>query len=252
MKCGSLFSGIGGLDLGLERAGMEVVWQVEIDEWCRRVLAKHWPDVKRYGDVKDLTGDELEAVDLICGGFPCQPVSAAGQRRGADDPRWLWPEMARLVREVRPRFVLVENVPGLFHRGFGDVVGDLVASGYDTEWESLPAAAFGAPHLRDRVFILAHPAGDLRRASGDDRPQTPDRGGAVAHADGSGRQRRPRFLGASGRPQPTDRSQWAVEPDVGRVAHGVPSRVDRLRGLGNAVVPQVAEWIGRRIMGCRE
>ncbi len=106
MKVGSLFSGIGGLDLGLERAGMEVVWQVEIDDFCNKVLAKHWPDVARYRDVRTV-GDDLEHVDLICGGFPCQPVSVAGKRNGKEDERWLWPDYLRIVRIVKPRWVLV-------------------------------------------------------------------------------------------------------------------------------------------------
>ena len=251
MRFGSLFSGIGGLDLGLERAGMECAWQVEIDEWCRRVLARHWPDVPRWDDATTFLADPnddrgrggsgppsgwarsevgrgSEAVDLICGGFPCQPVSLAGKRRGQDDERWLWPEFARIVRLLRPRYVLVENVPGLLARGMGDVLGGLAASGYDTEWDCIPAAAVGAPHLRYRVFIVAHAPSAGRRSTRPIFPGSPQ--GA-------------RALGIA-----TRSDWWATESDVGRVAYGVPSRVDRLRGLGNAVVPQVAEWIGRRLM----
>jgi DNA (cytosine-5)-methyltransferase 1 len=295
MRVGSLFSGIGGLDLGLERAGMEVVWQVEVDEWCRGVLAKHWPNVPQYGDIRELVGDEVEAVDLICGGFPCQPASSVGKRRGTADERWLWPEMARLIRVLRPRLVLMENVPGLFHRGFADVLADLAESGYDAEWDCLPAAAFGAPHLRDRIFIIGtqHPRtlADTSggRRSPDDvqagRDAAGSSGAALAHATSARRDRgqgeeqfiqRPPSLSprssrcsevayATGsRPTYSCESEargqlarwhaparfgwWDAEPDVGRVAHGVPARVDRLRGLGNAVVPQVAEWIGRQIM----
>src|SRR5689334_3925575 len=141
---GSLFAGIGGLDLGLERAGWTCRWQVEIDAFCQRVLAKHWPDVPRYGDVRSLDAGALERVDLICGGFPCQPVSAAGTRLAEADERWLWPEYARVVGSLRPGLVLVENVPGLLVRGAGDVLGDLATLGYDAEWESIPAAALGA------------------------------------------------------------------------------------------------------------
>ena len=133
MTVGSLFSGIGGMDLGLERAGMTVRWQVEKDDWRRRVLAKHWPNVKRYEDVTTLTGEELAPVDLICGGFPCQPVSHAGQQKGLNDDRWLWPHFARLLGVLRPRYALVENVPGLFTANggdaFGEVVGDLASLG---------------------------------------------------------------------------------------------------------------------------
>jgi len=286
---GSLFSGIGGLDLGLERAGWECQWQVEIDEWCRRVLARHWPNVSRWDDAttfppSDAGGSEWSTrwfgqrvspeqlaerlrVDLVCGGFPCQPVSLAGKRRGQDDERWLWPEFARIVRLLRPRFVLVENVPGLLARGMGDVLGDLAACGYDAEWDCIPAAAVGAPHLRYRVFIVAYANGKGVReqsvaesgSSGATEPQLhrtlADTSQSVGnggnyHARGS---RESIFLplpqsgDGIGSTQPLG-DWWATEPDVGRVAHGVPHRVDRLRGLGNAVVPQVAERIGRRLM----
>jgi DNA (cytosine-5)-methyltransferase 1 len=309
---GSLFSGIGGLDLGLERAGWDIRWQVENDPYCQRVLAKHWPHVKRYGDIREVSGHELEPVDLICGGFPCQPVSLAGKRQGQADSRWLWPEFARLLRMVRPRVVLVENVPGLLIRGGVDVLNDLTALGYDTEWETLPAAAFGAPHIRYRIFIVAYaqcPRGDRvyeRQpsryleanagrigADGTTWATTEDhgrrvqgqgsKGGDVAHAKcqrleewrmqrcdmgaqqppierngeemaSTERQRwdgRSRIFGQRGRQQFTHSAWWATEPDVDRVDHGIPHRVDRLRGLGNAIVPQVAEWIGKRLGGMR-
>jgi len=227
VKVGSLFSGIGGFDLGLERAGMEVVWQVEIDPFCRRVLAKHWPDVKRYEDVRDVGAHNLEAVDVIAGGFPCQPVSQAGHRLAQDDDRWLWPEFARIVRDLRPRIVLVENVPGLLVRGMGDVLGDLASLGYDAEWESIPAAALGAPHVRDRVLLVAHPSGERLERRGDRR---------------TGLEAQPIGL------FPTGPTWWSSEPSVERVDDGTPGRVDRLRSLGNAVVPDVAHWIGSRIM----
>lgn len=236
---GSLFSGIGGLDLGLERAGWSVRWQVEIDPFCRRVLAKHWPDVPRYGDVTTLTGNELERVDLIAGGFPCQPVSEAGHRRADADSRWLWPDFARVVSLVRPKFVLVENVSGLRDRGMGTVLGALAELGFDAEWESLPAAVVGARHFRERVFIFATSRTLVNAECLDARhltcPEEIRRWTSVSRVR----------LGLS-------RGAWAVEPDVGRVAYGVPARVDRLRGLGNAVVPQVAEWIGRRLIAAME
>jgi DNA (cytosine-5)-methyltransferase 1 len=261
---GSLFSGIGGLDLGLERAGWECRWQVEIDPWCSQVLKKHWPDVTRFGDVHDVGGTELEPVDLICGGFPCQPVSVAGKRLAQGDDRWLWPEFARIVRLLRPRLVLVENVTGLLagHGGMGDVLGDLASSGYDAEWDCLPAAAFGAPHLRYRVFLVAYAdARELRLqparlAGSNDQALASDDGLEGTVADAQVFTEWPRLCpcGAGGQRwgRPCDRcgeiDTWLAEPDVGRVAHGVPARVDRLRALGNAVVPQVAEWIGRRLM----
>lgn len=167
LTIGSLFSGIGGLELGLERAGLgPVLWQVERDEYCRRILAKHWPDVERFEDVEHATG--LPAVDLVCGGFPCQPASVAGSRRGRDDHRWLWPQFSRIVGEVLPRFVVVENVSGLLSlelgRAFGEVVGDLASLGYRVEWLNLRASDVGAPHRRARIFVVAWRVPDQGRA----------------------------------------------------------------------------------------
>ena len=338
MRVGSLFSGIGGIDLGLKRAGMEIVWQVETDEFCAKVLARHFPDAARFRDVRDCHGtgtcdvadaeaggDERQGkqerilvwpqqcragcllpVDLICGGFPCQPVSHAGKRQGDADARWLWPEFIRIIREVRPRWVLAENVPGLLSidagRLFGTVLRDLAESGYDAEWDCIPAAALGAPHIRDRVFLVAYTdrCGDAAGKQEHAPTRQPVRlgkdglladterverrenaaRGHDAHGHDAGRHEAAGALGPSGealadagaarRPDVQGRSahgildwgrgfggdsrngtadtQWSVEPDVGRVAHGVPARVDRLRGLGNAVVPQVAEYVGRMIM----
>ena len=271
MTFGSLFAGIGGFDLGLERAGMTCRWQVEIDPFCRAVLAKHWPEVPRYDDVRTVGVDTLERVDVLCGGFPCQDISDAGRRVGIGGARsGLWSEYARLIGELRPRYVLVENVTALLVRGFGRVLADLAARRYDAEWDCLPASAFGAPHRRDRIWILAYPAefgwhelaSEARRATG------PTPSGYVRtkpdllayapklHSDGGGlyREHATREVPESrdGRGSPGDvgpgATQWGVEPDLGRVAYGVPARVDRLRGLGNAVVPQIAEWLGRRIL----
>jgi DNA (cytosine-5)-methyltransferase 1 len=271
---GSLFAGIGGLDLGLERAGMEVRWQVERDSWCQQVLAKHWPDVRRYGDIALVTGHELEPVDVLCGGFPCQPVSVAGQQKGTDDDRWLWPSFRRLVGVVRPRYVLVENVPGLFtvNRGhaFGEILADLAQLGYDCEWTVLSAADVGAPHLRKRVWIVA----DADRSGREERRRPepvgaelrpPERGREeMADADKSGRHEggQPKWAEQQGarRHQPDGcgphgrlfnasiGGDWEPEPQLGRVATGIPGRVDRLRGIGNSVVPQCAEWVARRII----
>lgn len=234
MTFGSLFAGIGGIDLGLERAGMECRWQVEIDPWCRRVLAKHWPDVARYEDVRDVGADNLEPVDLIAGGFPCQDVSLAGRRAGLQGERTtLWSEFARIIRELRPRWVLAENVPGLLSSDsgqfFGDILRDLAACGYDAEWDCISAAAIGAPHKRDRVFIVAHPKSEH---------------GAWAFGARTGR-RESQVQARDG----IRAGVWdALDPRVLRMADGLPHRVDRLRGLGNAVVPQVIERIGRTIL----
>ena len=254
---GSLFAGIGGIDLGLERAGMTCKWQVEMDDYATRVLKKHWPDVPRYRDVRDVGAANLERVDLICGGFPCQDVSLAGKRAGLEGKRTtLWSEFARIIRELEPRWVLAENVPGLRSsdngRFFGNILRDLAESGYDAEWDCIPAAAVGAPHRRDRVFIMAYPQGDGKHHES----KAPVFGACFKEAlsrMGHGR-------GTVGRrPHASSSMAWNNSPwrDSGRprysptmvgVANGVPSRVDRLRCLGNAVVPQVAELVGRMIM----
>lgn len=296
---GSLFTGIGGIDLGLERAGMTCKWQVEISEYARQVLAKHWPDVKRYKDVRDVGAGNLEPVDLICGGFPCQDVSVAGKRAGLEGKRsTLWGEFARIICEIRPRWVLAENVPGLLSsdngRFFGNILRDLAASGYDAEWNVLSAAAVGAPHRRDRVFIVAYPqlfqewseqAGANSGSTGTKahhretaRNEFTDGGQDLANPNSMRQQQQARIFiqerrGIShcsedvahstggrervnsqstekGWPQfePKQPSQWAVEPNVGRVVNGVPYRMDRLKCLGNAVVPQCAEYVGRLIV----
>jgi len=276
MRFGSLFSGIGGLDLGLERAGMECAWQVEIEPYCLKVLEKHWPEVKRYGNVKEIEWGWVEPVDLICGGFPCQPFSVAGKRRGAADERNLWPEMLRAIRGVRPCWVLGENVPGLGSY-LDTICSDLEGEGYEVLPLEIPAAAFGAPHLRYRLFIVAHTQCSQQvgteHVAHTTRPREwaeqelsregvrPLNGREVVadanHAGLSGgmsprpnNERQENECGGDRSPHHESNRQgwWDIEPDVGRVAHGVPHRVDRLRCLGNAVVPQVAEWLGRRIL----
>lgn len=270
LTVGSLFSGVGGLDLGLERAGMRVAWQVEIDDYATRVLARHWPNVPRFRDVRECGRHNLAPVDLVAGGFPCQPHSLAGKRGASGDDRDLWGEFARILRELKPRWVVAENVPGLLSseagRFFGRVLRDLAASGYDAEWDCLPAAAFGAPHLRDRVFLVAHARG--KQLSQQSQPQSEgsaaaDTGGAgvlrpVANGHSRGGTRsalkpqvqaavsvRPDLVGCGGS---HFGAAWQAEPNVDRMADGFPGRVDRIRGLGNAVVPQVAEYVGRRIL----
>ena len=219
---GSLFSGIGGFDLGLERAGMECMWQVEIDPYARDILAQHWPDVLRYADVRDFppnNNPEDYVCDLICGGFPCQDNSKARYGGlGLDGPKsGLWAEFARVLRLLRPRYAIVENVPTLRRRGLDRVLGDLADLGYDAEWSCCPATAVGAPHVRNRLFIVAHP-----RCEGLEGHWL---SGPAWHGPG-----------------------WLPEPNVGRVADGVPDKVDRIRTLGNAIVPTVAELIGRWII----
>jgi DNA (cytosine-5)-methyltransferase 1 len=160
-----LFSGIGAFSLGLERAGMRTVAFCEIEPFARRVLAKHWPDIYIFDDVRTLSAQHLTGmgigVDVICGGFPCQDISVAGRGAGIGGERsGLWSEFARIIGEVGPRYVIVENVAALLGRGLGDVLGDLASLGYDAEWHCIPAAAVGAPHIRDRIWIVAYAARD--------------------------------------------------------------------------------------------
>ena len=299
LTVGSLFSGIGGLDLGLERAGMEVIWQSEIDPYGCRVLKKHWPEVVNHGNIKEIKWGDVVRPDIICGGYPCQPFSTAGKRNGADDSRHLWPWVRQAISELRPNYAILENVRGHITLGLSTVIGELASIGYDAEWQIVSANSVGAPHLRERVIIVAYPIRELADTDNSGRlhrqPQifTANRWlnalsliGAsstdMAYAseqyshgqlDNTRDSARPKTVsqsGDSGRSQNvaytysisghiqcewqipqsnTERcSWWKTEPDVGRVANGVPSRVDRLRGLGNAVVPQVAELIGRMVI----
>ena len=250
MRVGSLFAGIGGFDLGLERAGMRVRWQCEINEWCRRVLAKHWPDVVRYGDITTIDWSTVEPVDVLCGGFPCQDISLAGKGAGLSGERsGLWFEMLRVVREVGPRFVLVENSPALTCRGLGTVLGDLASLGYDAKWGVLGAHHAGAPHKRDRIWIVANSLpswkwGITREAEAQ--------GNVVANADkiGCGQVEQSITYGKVGEKAASETEHgciatrgtwWASEPGLGRVANGVANRVDRLRCIGNGQVPAVVK-----------
>lgn len=280
---GSLFSGIGGLDLGLERAGMKCAWQSEIEPYACRVLAKHWPDIPNLGDIRDIDWTAIPRVDLVAGGYPCQPFSHAGKRNGTNDPRHLWPMFAECLRVLRPRFALLENVSGHLTLGFGDVQADLATLGYDAQWDCIPAAAVGAPHLRDRIFVIATRSdmGDTNDSRSSDRAQARTVNGdrRCDNENGSSRESLERRIGGSSsivadstgrRCETTEgetlriirnanarwndclttsrRNRWQSEPNVGRVADGIPNRLDRLKGLGNAVVPQVAEHMGRIIM----
>jgi DNA (cytosine-5)-methyltransferase 1 len=353
-----LFSGIGGFSLGLESTGgFKTVAFCEIDRYCQRVLAKQWPGVRIYDDIRTLTATALRrdgiAIDVIAGGFPCQDLSHAGKRVGIEGARsGLWSEYARLIGELRPRYAIVENVTGLLSLGMGTVLGDLAEIGFDAVWDCVPACAVGAPHRRDRVWLVAYPGrrgGECARGSQNlagasgaaegEGLQRQRRGHAARHrseavadahrgrqqglgisehrelesacgdlADGcgsSGRWSRPDVADASGSklqiwsgssscrqtliggrrlgdgsdamadaseqrlPTPeqeallgegwrferravAERGWWGAEPDVGRVAHGVPARVDRLKSLGNAVVPQIPKLIGEAIIKAEE
>ena len=255
LTVGSLFSGIGGLDLGLERAGMRVVWQSEIDPYASKVLSKHWPEVTNHGDIKNINWETIEKPDVICGGYPCQPFSKTGKRKGTDDPRHLWPWVKQAISQLRPRYAILENVRGHLSLGGTTVVGELTDIGYNCEWRLVSAASVEAPHLRERVFIVAYP-NSSHAPNGRERENVPrqDTGGGDDRS-GSERDTRQISMGSTGentcvfatQPQPRN-INWQTEPNVGRVADGIPSRVDRLKGLGNAVVPQVAELVGRLVV----
>lgn len=234
-----LFAGIGGIGLGLERAGMTVVGQVELDPFCQQVLAKHWPEVPRHDDVRTAStwwsSEPRPAVGLVAGGFPCQPFSGAGTRRGMADERWGWPWMADVIRMVRPRYVLVENVPALLadRDAFGWILADLADLGFDAEWGVLSACAMGAPHTRERLFLVAYPAGEFRAPR---LAQEQRRNGQTAI--------RPHRNGQHAWSSPGVWLEAARGAD--RVANGPTNRM--VAAGGNAVVPQVAEHIGRLIV----
>ena len=286
----SLFSGIGGLDLAAEWAGFRTVGQCEWADYPRAVLEKHWPGLPRWRDIRTLTKESffeltgLRTVDVISGGFPCQPFSVAGKQRGTDDDRYLWPEMLRVIRELQPTWVVGENVPGIVNLALDEVLASLEAEGYEVQCFLIPACGVDAPHKRERCAILAHAKGrweprafscwgSARRFGCESRRPTESGICGMAdglrtavhetdsHTDGNGLQGRlsepvleTGFTDCSSRereretglrrPSPelsrgfTVWENWPNEPDVGRVAYGVPKRVDRLKCLGNAVVPQ--------------
>ena len=275
MKVLDLFSGIGGFSLGLERAGMETVAFCEFDEHAQKVLRKHWPDVPIYSDIRELDAKQFRGtVDVVTGGFPCQDLSSAGKQEGfSGDRSSLYTEMLRVISECMPRYAIFENVSGLLTgdsgRWFGQFLYDLDKIGFDAEWHCIEAAYVGAPHRRDRVWIIAYPkivfsnVGNIDRENG--KPQTQKLRGRNCKANmaytASQRQSGQREFK---QPISTEKNnnrktsvfesvrikkEWAIEPDVGRVANGVPNRAHRLKQLGNAVVPQIPEAIGRAIMG---
>jgi len=247
-----LFSGIGGFSLGLQRAGMKTIGFCEIDKYCQKVLKKNFPDIPIYDDVCKLTGSDInEPVDLICGGFPCQPFSVAGKRLGAEDDRHLWPEYLRLIQELRPTWVIGENVAGLINMGLDNVLSNLEGAGYSSRTFIIPAVAVDAKHRRDRLWIVAHSnlQHDQRRGqpckpiSVGRETRTELNGGRsnVAHASSTQRQRNEcseRSIEA--RANISEPSWWSSEPNVGRVADGVAARVDRLKAIGNGQVPLCA------------
>lgn len=242
------FSGIGGFSLGLERTGrFKTVAFCEMDAYCQEVLKQHWNGIPIYDYIEDVTAgrllqDGIGRVDVITGGFPCQDVSTAGSMwftpEGTNAPRsGLWAELARLIGEIRPRYAIMENVPNLLAgdggRWFGRILSDLAEIGFDAEWHCIPASGIGAPHRRERVWIIAYPSSEGLEGggeAGDDSSQGEKRSYQL-------------FTGCSGVPW----TAWEAEPSVDRVVNGLPRRVDRIKAVGNAIVPQIAEELGRAI-----
>lgn len=271
LKLLDLFSGIGGFSLGLERSGgFETVSFCEIEDYPRKVLARHWPEVPCYEDVRQLNAERLAAdgieVDAICGGFPCQDISLAGKQAGIEAERsGLWGEFARLIGELRPTVVFVENVSAILSNGMGRVLGDLSALGYDAEWEIIRASDIGAWHHRARMWLVAYPNGSrepqsqgclgyVRRWVGDSCQEATSSDANGINAQGKQscfadkKKRQGQDARQAGPLRSSDRGRWSVEPDVGRVANGIPNRAHRLKGLGNAVVPQIPEILGKAWM----
>ena len=275
-----LFSGIGGFSLGLEATGgFETKAFCELDKYCKSVLKKHWPDTRQYDDIKELTYDKLRSdgintIDIITGGYPCQPFSVAGKQKGTEDKRHLWPEYFRLVKECRPTWVIGENVSGHIKLGLDQVIEDLESEGYSTRTFSISASSIGANHQRERIWIIANSnSNGLLKDDSNIRPQSTK---SIGKDSGSIRKDIPReqhmantnsgsketlnqqrVLGEQNTKGETERypdgslqvhGQWNFEPNVGRVADGIPSRLDRLKSLGNSLVPQIPYYIGQTIL----
>ena len=309
-----LFSGIGGFSLGLETAGLaDTVAFCDIDKYCHKVLNKHWPHVPIFSDIKELNYETLRSnginnIDIITGGYPCQPFSVAGLKKGEQDPRHLWPEYFRLVKELQPTWVIGENVSGHVKQGLDTVLEDLESEGYSTRTFSISASGIGANHKRERVWILAHSGrplwegtefreeneNEIRKGNADQSErssstsklnvadsqreglerlseQSPtfsrenkgtqsrnESGGerSMANSEREGLQRSEQYETHQGKTETqfsasqsfeTTGLHWSVEPDVGRVVNGVPNRVDRLKSLGNSLVPQIPFMIANCI-----
>lgn len=271
MKLGSLFSGIGLFDLGLENVGCETIWQVEIDKHARQVLEHHWPNVPKYEDIRAIDWSEVERPDVLAGGFPCQPFSSAGPRKGSADERYLWPEFYRAICSLRPRIVIVENVSALLGSPeWGTVLGNLAQAGYDAKWACIRASDVGAPHRRERIFVVAYSEGLTGRISYGDCQAATDTDSPGLQ----GRERQARQLSACVQwgvyesairrweritrpaPRPTD-DRGRLEPRFVEWMMGAPegftdcvSRTQALKGLGNGVVVQVAEEAGKWALEC--
>ncbi len=250
MKLGSLFSGGGLGDFGFMAAGMDITWQCEIDEYCQKILALRYPESKKYRDIKILKGNDLEKVDIITGGFPCQPFSYAGRRKGKEDARNLWPEMYRIIELQKPRWVICENVPGILNLAIDDVLADLEGQGYETWPVLFPSHALGAWHKRDRIWIIANTPDPRAETMCERKESTVE---TISYAISNGL-----HCAKTHASEPQSNGQknwlsigdgfWPFEPKIRRVAHGIADRVHRLKMLGNGQVPACTYVIGKMIM----
>ena len=275
IRIGSLFAGIGGFELGLERAipGSETIWQVEQEPFCQKVLKKHWPNATIYDDVRTVGSHNLESVDILCGGFPCQDISLAGSGKGLEGEKsGLWFEMLRIISELRPRVAVLENVPAITFRGLSRVLGDLAEIGYDSEWNIISARQFGAPHLRRRWFCVAYPNSKRPRQTVQQWPISTSSQKSTIYPRASQIQtaiklrtttdthstssKRTKLSVRTKAKRFGDSRQIGSRWDKGysgakilRMDDGVSYRLDkdRLKALGNAIVPQCSEYIGRHI-----
>ena len=237
-----LFSGIGGFALAARWAGIETVGFCEIENFPRKVLEKNFPGIYIHTDIRELDGGEYEGVDIITGGYPCQPFSSIGKMQGKEDPRHLWPEMLRVIKQARPAFVVAENVAGHVTNGLDAVLLDLENEGYTTRPIIIPACALGAPHQRDRLWVVAHSKSKRKHramAKGGCKTKANER--SRGHSD------RKSLRVDAGSAESRWRRGWGDEPRVHRLDHGIPYRVDRNRSHGNAIVPQVAYQIMKAI-----
>lgn len=243
---GSLCSGIGGLDLGLERAGWTCRWQVENDRYCRSILKARFPHAPLYKDIIHQDWTHLPPVTLLAGGIPCQGFSTMGKQKGMDDERWLWPYMREAVRVLRPSYVLLENVPALRShaegRAFGSILADLHALRFDAEWSLVSACSVGAPHSRSRLFLVAYARGERRQQV----PRCPYGDEGADEADAQIQDHLPCRDGKRSRRT----GHWASEPRLARLADGLPTWMAKAanKATGNAVVPQVAELVARMML----
>jgi DNA (cytosine-5)-methyltransferase 1 len=243
MKHLDLFSGIGGFALASRWAGIETVAFCEIEEFPRKVLQKNFPGVPIHHDIRELDGSKYAGIDIITGGYPCQPFSTAGKRKGSDDHRHLWPEMFRVIKQAKPAWVVCENVDGHIANGLDSVCNDLESEAYEVQPLVIPACSVESPHIRNRVWIVANSVSNGgQRVMGGSRQTAATDAGEWGQQNWESLQIDPRSAKTGWR------NGWGSSPRICRVDDGIPDRVDRIKSLGNAIVPQVAYEILRTIL----